>query len=536
MSKSTKPIRSTLGFECSVCWDLIDQKKIVKCFCGFTVCVSCTKQMILLSIKLPFCPECKRLWTTKFLINMLPKSWVVGTKPNQYRHHYKKTLIDRERSLFTETIAEFERKKLVEKKRKDVRVLLIPIDRECSVLYHENFCIKLFIKQIGDNTKILTNTRARVTKIYPFIKRKRVSTIKKDCLVDIKKDLVKRTDKYLELAEARRLLNEKYHNMGGTVGNYAYVCPCPKDSCRGMINKTNFQCAVCKVVVCERCYDILGEGEKGSEKEKGSENPGRKSLKNHKCDPSALKTVKLIKKSTRPCPSCATPIYKISGCDQMFCTECKTPFRWRSGIIETGVIHNPHALEWLRKNGSLNRNQNDVVCGGLVQWNRLTNLLSDQIGNCYGICMDIENIYRRVGEGSSILNELRRTVGTRIRDLRHQFLFGSVDEEKWKRMVFLNDRKDSRIRERINILETFVNIGIETFRDLTLKLEEISKSNWSVSKRETCKSVAAKFIQRMIEVKKFINHTFIEEMVILGTKNHHQIDYLYSLKFAYFSS
>ena len=49
--------------------------------------------------------------------------------------------------------------------------------------------------------------------------------------------------------------------------------------------------------------------------------------------------IALIKKETVKCPNCATPIYKISGCDQMWCTSCNIAFNWRTGRKIKGIIH-----------------------------------------------------------------------------------------------------------------------------------------------------------------------------------------------------
>ena len=81
-----------------------------------------------------------------------------------------------------------------------------------------------------------------------------------------------------------------------------------------------------------------------------------------------FESAKLIKQETKPCPTCGVRIYKISGCDQIWCVECKVAFSWKTGIIDKGVIHNPHFYEHMKNNnnGIAPRNPHDEVCGGLI--------------------------------------------------------------------------------------------------------------------------------------------------------------------------
>ena len=77
-----------------------------------------------------------------------------------------------------------------------------------------------------------------------------------------------------------------------------------------------------------------------------------------------------VKKETKQCPSCHIPIYKISGCDQMWCTVCKVAFSWRTGARVNGVVHNPHFYQWQRdnNNGEAPRVAGDNPCENLPDW------------------------------------------------------------------------------------------------------------------------------------------------------------------------
>jgi hypothetical protein len=100
---------------------------------------------------------------------------------------------------------------------------------------------------------------------------------------------------------------------------------CPLSMCLGLVK--NGRCGDCKKTICAKCREERLEG--------------------HECNKEQLETIKLLKRDTRPCPRCKALIHKIDGCDQMFCTKCKTAFSWRTLIIQRGLIHNPHYHEYM---------------------------------------------------------------------------------------------------------------------------------------------------------------------------------------------
>ena len=117
-----------------------------------------------------------------------------------------------------------------------------------------------------------------------------------------------------------------------------YVKKCFRNDCNGFINHKG-HCPICNLQICMKCYE-----------EKGID---------HVCKDEDVASVQIIQKETKPCPKCAIPIQKISGCNQMWCTVCNTAFDWVSGKVISGRIHNPHFYEWLT-NGETTENVENV--------------------------------------------------------------------------------------------------------------------------------------------------------------------------------
>lgn len=131
---------------------------------------------------------------------------------------------------------------------------------------------------------------------------------------------------------------------------------CPVIDCDGIV--TNGKCSYCKNNICVKCHAL-----KNKDNENNKNNEENANEKKHKCDPKVLATINLLKKDTKSCPKCKIPIHKIDGCDQMFCVKCKTAFSWRTGKIETGIVHNPHYFEWMRnRDQAIPLQQEDDPC------------------------------------------------------------------------------------------------------------------------------------------------------------------------------
>lgn len=281
----------------------------------------------------------------------------------------------------------------------------------------------------------------------------------------------------------------------------AFVGPCPADGCRGMIEKNKKECAVCCTKVCSRCFVVLRHP--------------------HACSPDDLKTMRLLQRDSKACPQCATLIHKIDGCDQMWCTQCRTAFSWRTLRVETGAIHNPHAIRWERETGALLRNPRDVPCGGLVPVFWFRNVLRP---DDYARLIPL---YRRTAE---IAELIPRLAPEECDDLRKMFVLSQVSEEDWRHRIFLRDRHNARKKVKRDVLETLQVIAIERFRALHETVGQLSRSSPITidgGEQEPPKddfldkthAAALRFFEEMETVRSFTNRSFMEELPLLGTTN-----------------
>lgn len=104
--------------------------------------------------------------------------------------------------------------------------------------------------------------------------------------------------------------------------------PCPHGECRGFVGP-DWTCGICRAAVCERCLAALD----------GGDGP-------HTCREDAIASVQTMRSLAKPCPGCARPIERSTGCPQMYCTQCRCRWDWNTLQIHIrGAFHNPHLAE-----------------------------------------------------------------------------------------------------------------------------------------------------------------------------------------------
>lgn len=210
---------------------------------------------------------------------------------------------------------------------------------------------------------------------------------------------------------------------------------CPNPKCNGYISET--KCGLCLTQVCQECMEIIDE--------------------EHKCNPEVLENIKLLRKDTKNCPKCHTAIYKISGCDQMYCTYCHTAFSWRTGLIESKRIHNPHYYEYKRsQNIPLPREPEDICEDGLVNYDLLLTKLDILYGKPHKNKL-FSFIHRSIGHIRELLYDRYRDrfIPDENFDLRVRFLENNLTLERFHTILKRRDKRKQKNQTVRLILEMY---------------------------------------------------------------------------------
>jgi hypothetical protein len=218
----------------------------------------------------------------------------------------------------------------------------------------------------------------------------------------------------------------------------------------------------------------------------------------------------------------------VKNCDQMWCTQCRTAFSWKTGNLESH-IHNPHYYEWMRKNngGVVPRTHGDVPpahpaeirCG-----QELSQHISQQIMNLarkHGLSISpsdgrnirrefdcvIYTIYEII---HNIIHNARVELPTfqtdhfeRNQELRIRYLEGQINEEEFKILIQRADKKNRKnieISQIITLCNTAVTDIIHRFYDYlkNYKPNMVNKPNFEP------------FIQEIKQIRNYCNNILRE--------------------------
>ena len=201
--------------------------------------------------------------------------------------------------------------------------------------------------------------------------------------------------------------------------------------------------------------------------------------------------MEFMRNDTKPCPKCSALIYKISGCDQMFCTQCAVAFSWNTGRIVTGVIHNPHYYEWQRQNRTENlRQPGEHACGGLPYFGNFQNKLHRHIGHYTSsttsrveLAILLSYSTSRFSRVIDVLSDIHRSYNhnhyTIIEHLRQEcqreadhskdrvlFILNRITENEFKTKIMAKDKLFKKKNDILQIYEFYNTSTLEMINDI----------------------------------------------------------------------
>ena len=216
----------------------------------------------------------------------------------------------------------------------------------CNIQWDRRFMIQNLTKKFCDidyrhyrRSMIYERNKCYLPKISTILREKDKLKEIEEQVLDFKKQLdILKEERGRQFINIIQLEENFIHNRNVKLdNNNINNRPCSFNKCLGFLGEDGI-CPICKNRTCLSCNIKI----------ENNEIP-------HICKDEDKEHWEYIKKTTKPCPSCKVRIFKISGCDQMWCTNCNTPFSWRNERIETGPVHNPHYYDWVFNNEQIQR-------------------------------------------------------------------------------------------------------------------------------------------------------------------------------------
>ena len=314
---------------------------------------------------------------------------------------------------------------------------------DCKKEWTRKFVVKTFPKTWVSKTWKDMNAKVGVDKEKALFPATMGAVSELKAKQSLRTEIAKLKVKEAINRQRRQNLEIQLRNGGDVIANKTVSNgrKCPDENCRGFLS-TQWKCGLCEKWACHECHVIKGNTRDAD----------------HTCDPDTLATAQLLSKDTKPCPKCSTPIHKIEGCDQMWCTQCHTGFSWKRGTIENRV-HNPHYYEWQRQNGGgrAPRNVGDFECGRDIADRNTHRFLTQNLGKLPITpedCNDIIHIIRNTIHLHDICGPRFRPANEDVnQDARIKYITKEYDDKKFASIIHKNNKAIAKRQDIFNVIQ-----------------------------------------------------------------------------------
>jgi hypothetical protein len=195
----------------------------------------------------------------------------------------------------------------------------------------------------------------------------------------------------------------------------------------------------------------------------------------HVCNETKVKDFSDFMKKVKFCPICHTLCEK-EGCDQVFCSNCKSVFNWNTLHIEHGKIHNVSALHYF---GRLQeRDIDDIPCGGVPKYKEFRNILNhfSNVGEFVRHILISVNISIRSVSFVTLLENKKRLLIQKF--IMMDYFFNQVDKKKVILGLSKNEIQFFGKKREMDILKLYIHLAVERFRDFYLSLRYLFENRF----------------------------------------------------------
>lgn len=444
---------------CSICVNAYTKRKFEVCcnICKKKCCNNCIELYLMNTYHEPHCMYCKNVWDYKFIYEVMSKAFIKRLQKQQQEMLFRKEIAmlpqtqkyieydqyihDLEYIVNTNVNTIYDINNKINFAEQELKLKACP-NTKCTatyIFYKDRHCYKckqkicLLCRSAKDVNHVCDSFRKTLFENYKEHIKEKLDL--HTCTEQLKYKIQKWRQRY-EMDDA--IAENSY--------NYQIVCVCPTENCKGFVTNFKHKCSLCNTKICVYCHHIYHEG--------------------HICNKMDIKTVDMIKKTTKACPKCATLIQKIDGCNQMWCTHCNTAFNWNTGKIDLGNIHNPHYFEWFRKM-EINANNDDnnmYNCEGIPNQRYFLTHISLVIRRFdFETFKTLSLYYRIVNHINEVIvnrqviqNELLKNL-----DLRLLWVKNKITEKQWKMNLFRRNKKEKINHIKNEIFDMFVLVSTD---------------------------------------------------------------------------
>jgi hypothetical protein len=394
-------------------------------------------------------PTCRTGWSEDFLSDNLTSVFLNGA----YKRHREKVLVDLERARLPEAQEEAQR---FRRARDVIRTEFQPtIDRILGQIeaLPEVVAEKEAKKEYDRVRRSQPCNTTESRRIFQLYYEKGDAAHKASQPLKAELQALRAQDAYREASQVIETMGRNVTAVPTSSGSrertthWTFVMKCAVGACEGFVG-TNWVCGLCETKHCKDCREP------------------KTTETDHVCDEEKRQTVAALVKEAKPCPKCAAMISKIDGCDQMWCTQCRTAFSWRTGAVESSHVHNPHYFEWMRRNGAGAQQQQqrqplpecvapmDVIEAVYLPFihNRV---ISDWVRTLRHYYYDLRRIEQVTQQKQD--DEWRRR-------LRIQRLVGDIGDDEWKVKLQKGEKATHKNQRHAQVLQTFIHAGADILR------------------------------------------------------------------------